>query len=165
METITADDPLAGQACRLPSPRKAHHWPRRVSPGQADPRHLEQELPPLGRPGRQPSSDQVSRHLALAVHRNAAAGHELLEIDAVRAARKAQLDTPVLDTLQRQPLSEAGRAQGVHGRLLQHSGSDAAFHVRAVVPLEHAGVDALAPEEVREQEARRARPDDRYARR
>ena len=70
---------------------------------------------------------------------------------------------PVMDQrLAIQPVGEAGLAEELDRRLLEHACPDALFDVLAAARFQHDGPDALQVQEMRQHEAGRAGPDDPY---
>ena len=53
--------------------------------------------------------------------------------------------------------AEPDLAQQLDGARLQHAGADAPEHVGAALPLQHDAVDAVAMEDVRQEQARPGR--------
>ena len=72
----------------------------------------------------------------------------------------AQLDALVDRALAVHPLADAGLAQRVHRALLEHAGAHALHDVVLVAVLEHDGLDPVQVQQVSEQQAGRAGPDD-----
>ncbi len=76
------------------------------------------------------------------------------------AAVEPQLDAVVAQPLAVHPLPRPGRAQDVHGALLQDSGALAPLDVGAVAALQDDRVDARVVEQTGEEESGGAGPDD-----
>ena len=76
------------------------------------------------------------------------------------AVAEADVDRLVDHAFAAQPLIEPKLGHQVDGALLQHAGAHAVFHIGAAARFEHDAVDALAIEQMREEEARGPRADD-----
>ena len=117
--------------------------------------HAEQDLSAGG----EARGDQVLDHLVLRVDGDRAAG-ELGERDAVAAAAEAQIDAFVHEALALHALAHAALRQQVDRALLEHAGADRGLDFLAAARLDHHRGDALEVQEVREEQAGRARSDD-----
>ena len=106
-----------------------------------------------------PGGDQVLHHLLLAVDHDRPAA-QLGEVDPVALPVVAQLDPLVDRALAVHPLSHACLAQRVHRALLEHAGAHALDHVLLVAVLEHDRLDPVQVQQVGEQQAGGAGPDD-----
>ncbi len=76
------------------------------------------------------------------------------------AVAEADVDRLVDHAFAPQPLVQAELAHQIDGALLQHAGAHAVFHIGAAARFQHDAVDALAIEQMREEQARGARADD-----
>src|SRR5690242_21632496 len=74
-------------------------------------------------PRTQPQRDQILQDLVLGVDRNDAAVGAIVQVDAVAAAIKAQLEAVVHETLAFHALAGADLGHQVDGGLLQHAGA------------------------------------------
>jgi hypothetical protein len=104
------------------------------------------------RAGRLARGEEILDHLLLAVDRDPAAAGQLGEVDPVPAAAEAQLDPVMDEPLAPHPLAQPARVEEVRRALLEHPGADPLLEVRAAAGLHHDGVDAVPPEEMREQQ-------------
>ena len=104
--------------------------------------------------------DQILHDLGLAVDRDRPPAGQLGERDAVAAALEAQLEALVDEPLAVQALADAGLGQDVDRALLEDAGTDALLDVGAAAGLEHDGLNALAREQVAEEQAGRPGADD-----
>jgi hypothetical protein len=120
---------------------------------------LEQHLPA----GREPGRHQVFDHLLLPVHRDRATG-EVGERDAVVLAVEAQRQPVVRQALAVHPLPQPDLAQQLGGGVLEHPGPYPLLDVVAAARLQHHRLDAGQVQQVRQQQAGRAGPDDPHLR-
>ncbi len=104
--------------------------------------------------------DEVLADLGLGVDHHRAAAGESGEVDAVAGAVEAQFDAVVAQPLAVHALTRAGRAQDVHGALLQDPGALAVLDIGAVTALQDDRVDAGGVQEPGQEEARGAGSDD-----
>src|SRR5690349_21813524 len=74
-----------------------------------------------------PELDQILEHLVLGVDGNDAAVGKIVQVDAVAAAGKAQLEAVVHEALALHTLASADLGHEVDGGLLQHAGPDGGF--------------------------------------
>src|SRR5688500_1616070 len=81
---------------------------------------------------------QVARHLSLAVDHHLA----VAEIDAVRVAIEAKLDSRMHQLLGMHARADTGGIEQIHRPLLEHPGTDAAEDIVGAAPLEDYRVDA-----------------------
>src|SRR5690606_30962657 len=103
--------------------------------------------------------DEVDQHLVLGVEVDGAAD-ERREVDAVALALEAQFDAVVLVAVAQHAVAHARAHEHVDGALLEDAGADGLLDVLAAALVDHDRGDARAVEEVGEQEAGRAGPDD-----
>ena len=103
---------------------------------------------------------QISGHLGLAVDHDVPSG-ESGEIDTMPGTVEQKVEAAVDQPFTRQAVSHTGTAQQVHHALLQHAGPDPAQHVVGAAVLDHERVNARSMQQLPEQEAGRAGPDDR----
>src|SRR5215212_345673 len=104
--------------------------------------------------------DEVLDHLLLPVDRDRPPAGQLGERDAVAAALEAQLEALVDEPLAVQALADAGLGEDVDRALLEDAGTDALLDVGAAAGLEQDGLNALAREQVAEEQAGRPGADD-----
>ena len=110
--------------------------------------------------GREPGRDQVLHDLVLAVDRDRLAAGQPGEVDPVAPAGEGDLEPLVDQALARHPRAEPELVQQVDGALLEHARPDPGLDVVPAVALEHDRIDALPLQQMRQQQARRARADD-----
>ena len=112
----------------------------------------------------EPSRDEVFDHLRLRVDGDGPAAGQSAEVDVVPLAVELQVDATVLKTLAVEPGGKPGLAQQRDAAILEHARALPCLAVRPAADLDQHGVDAALREQVGEQEARRAGPDDAYLR-
>jgi hypothetical protein len=117
----------------------------------ADVLGLEEELAA----GRLAGGVEVLGDFGLAVDRHAAAGQGH-EVDAPAATVNAEHDAVVDQALPVQALTDSSLVEQIHRPLLQDTGPDAAFDVRAAAALEDDALDAGQVQDLGEQQPRRA---------
>ena len=83
-----------------------------------------------------------------------------LQVDPVATTAEGQLETVVHETLAHHPRADPSAVDEIDGPPLQEPGANPRLDVVTRLPLDDDRVDAAAQQELREQEARRARSDD-----
>jgi hypothetical protein len=96
----------------------------------------------------------------LGVDRDGFAAGEFVQIDAMAAAVKSNLDAVMDQRFALEARSEARGDEQIDGALFEHSRAHALFDIFAAVALDDHGFDALQVEKMGEQESRRARSHD-----
>ena len=99
------------------------------------------------------------RYLGLAVDHDVASG-ERGQIHTMPGTVEQKVEAVVDQPFARQAVAHAGTAQQVHHALLEHAGPDAAQHVVGAPVLDDERVNARSMQQLTEQEAGRAGPDD-----
>ena len=84
---------------------------------------LEMDLPA----GLQPELDQILQHLVLGIDGDHPAVGELLQVDAVVAAQKADVEAVMDEAFALQPVAGADLGHQVDRALLEHAGPDRGF--------------------------------------
>ena len=157
MKAVAARDDVAGQRVLGVALAVADRRPVAIEPFER--RHLGLELD--RRAVRDARRDQVLHDLLLAVDRHHLAGDQLGEMHVDQlAVAEADVDRLVDHAFAPQPLVEPELGHQVDGALLQHAGAHAIFHIGAAARFEHDAVDALAIEQMREEQPGRPRADD-----
>jgi len=108
--------------------------------------------------------DQVLHDFLLSVDGNGATVVKLAEGDAVRHAVETKLDTVMDEPLSAHPRTHAGFLEEVGNAVFDDARSNPLLHVVEAPGFQDDGVDALALEEVAEQEPRRTGADDHHLR-
>ena len=103
---------------------------------------------------------QVGDDLLLPIDGDRRATGELGQVDAVADAVEAQLEALVHEPLALEPLAQPGGLEQVDRALLEHAGAHALLDVVAAARLEHDRLDAVAGEQVAEEQAGRPAADD-----
>ena len=85
---------------------------------------------------------------------------ELTEVHVVPFAGELKVDAVVLEPLRVEPAPEADLAEQLHGGRFEHPGALPRLAVGAAPVLDHDGVDPGQGEQVGEEQAGRAGPDD-----
>ena len=116
-----------------------------------------------GQPGRLARVHQVERHLGLAVDHHGLAGGGL-HVDAVAVAAEGELDAVMDQAFGMRALAGADLVEQRHRAFLEQAGADAAEHIFAGLALQNDVVDAVAVQQLPEQQSRRTRADDCYFR-
>ena len=155
VEAVTAGDQVGFDRRLLSAGHVADRRPRRIEPCHAYVLGLEHDRQALTEPDR----DHVLDHLVLAVDRHTAA-REARKIDAVPSAAKAQLDAVVHHPFAPEPDADARILEHVDAALLEQAGANAALDVDPRAILKDNGVDALACQQVRQQQPSRPGTDD-----
>ena len=106
---------------------------------------------------------QVERHLGLAVDHHRLAGRGP-HVDAMTAAAKGELYAVMHQALAVRAAASPDFVEQRHRALFQKAGADAAEHIFAGLPLQDDVVDAVAPEQLSQQQSRRPRANDCYFR-
>ena len=78
------------------------------------------------------------------------------------AAGEGDVEAVMDETVAQHPLAHAGLLEQFHGGPLQEPGADAGLHVILGAALQHHRVDPVAAQQLREQQPRGARTDDRH---
>jgi hypothetical protein len=136
--------------------------------GEAEDRPFGIELGDLGAgdleldpgPGREPGPDQVLDDLGLGVDRHPAAAGQVAEVQVMPLALELQVDPAVFEALGVHPLTQADRAEQFDRAGLEQAGPLPRLAVGPAAVLHHDGVDAAQGQQVGEQQAGRAGPDD-----
>jgi hypothetical protein len=160
LEAVAARDEVAPQLVLLPFVAEANARLLGIEAVQADALDLEQQR----KTGGEPRLDQILDDLPLPVDRRRASAGQLADRDPVSAAAEAQLDAVLDEALAAQPLVKPQLGEQVDGALLEHAGADALLDVLAVPILKHDRLDPAPVQEVRQQQPRRAAPDDAHLR-
>ena len=110
--------------------------------------------------GDQPGGNEILNDLLLTVDHHGMT-RQLLKVDPVTATGKVQEDA-----LMKQPFLHHARAhariiQDIHALVLEHAGPHSAFDVMSALGLQYDTLDAVLMQEVSQQQAGRARADDR----
>ncbi len=156
VRSVAAGHEVAAQLVGLPVRAIAHQRPRGVEIRQRHVLDLEPDRPA----GRQARGDEVLDHLLLPVDRDRAPEGQVRERDAVAGAVEGEQDAAVDQPLAAQAIGHAQLVEQLDSALLQHAGAHAVLDVRAAAVLEHDRLDALAVQQVRQDQAGRAGPDD-----
>ena len=159
MEAVAAGNVPARHLALLAAVAKGN--PRRVAVQAAEGHavHFEEDRASGG----QARLHQVFDHFALPVNRNRAPG-QFPHRDAMAAPAEAQFHPFMNQALAPQAFARACLLEHLHGALLQHAGAQPMLDVSAALRLDDHACDALAEEELREQQSRRAGADDPYLR-
>jgi hypothetical protein len=136
--------------------------------GEAEDRPFGVEISDLGvgdleldrGPGGEPGLDQVLDDLGLGVDRHPAAAGQVAEVEVVPRALELQVDPAVLESFGVHPLAHADRAEQFHRAGLEQSGPLPRLAVGPAAVLHHDGLDAAQGQQMGEQKAGRAGPDD-----
>src|SRR4029077_1275188 len=157
MKAVATRDHVAGERVLAVALAVADRPPVAIEPVEADDFGLEFDRCAI----RDTRRDQILHDLLLAVDRHHLAGDQLGEMHVNElAAAEADVDRLVDHAFAPQPPVEPELGHQVDGALLQHAGAHAVLHVGAAARFEHDAVDALAVEQMREEEPRRPRADD-----
>jgi hypothetical protein len=158
VEPVAAGDRVAGDL--VPGPGgvgEAEHGLVGVKRADVGVRDLELDRGP----GRQPGLDQVLDDLGLGVDRYPAAAGQVAEVEVVPLPLELEVDPAVLEALGVHPGAQADRAEQLDRAGLEQPGPLPGLAVGPAAVLHHDRVDPAQRQQVGEQQARRAGPDDR----
>ena len=155
VEAVTAGDEVAVDVVGNAAAGERHARPVRVDAFDRDLLRLVEHRATRG----SARIAQIARDLRLAIdgHRMAA---QRLQVEALDPAAEGELHAVVDQALAVQARADAGGVEQLHGAALEQPGTDPRLDVVAGPALEHDGVDAMAVQQLREQQARGARADD-----
>ena len=157
VETVTAGDGVAGDLMTgAPGVGEAEDRPFGIKLSDLGVGDLELDHGP----GRQPGPDQVLDDLGLGVDRHPAPAGQVAEVEVMPFTLELQVDSAVFEALGVHPVAQADRAEQFYRARLKQAGPLARLAVGPAAVLDHDGVDAAQGQQVREEQAGRAGPDD-----
>src|SRR3981189_3985427 len=140
-----------------PSARRAAVFRRGArAAGEADAPGLELQRASV----REPGGDQILHQLLLAVDGGGFAAGERRKIEMDEAVAEADVERMVDHAVATHARAEPELMDQIDGALLEHAGAHARLDMLAAAGFEHHAVDALAIEQVRKEQPRRACADD-----